>query len=391
MSHVPQLFVFGAIFIAALVVHVVAPRIKLPRVTLLMLLGVAVGPVGFDWLPPDRRAWFATTTDLALAMIGFLLGGEFTLAAMRRHGKALAVLSVGLAAGTAVIVTAGAWLLGVPLPVALLLGGIAPATAPAATVAVLDELEVDSPFATTIRGIVALDDIWGLLLYSLAAAAAAGGAMDGAALDGIMHALVELGTACGVGLALGLAATPLAGRLRGGRPTVLEALGLVLICAGGAEWLDVSPLLAAVAMGATLANLTPHDDLAFREIEDLEWPVLVLFFVFAGASLELHALSAAGLLVPIYVGLRIVGRFVGLGLASAGLGCFDRSHTRWLPLALMPQAGVALGLALSATRSFPEYADTLLSVVIASTLIFELTGPPLTRFAVLSQAREPTA
>lgn len=379
----PDLLVLGLLLLAALAIHGLAPLLRLPRVTLLLLVGVAVGPVGLDLLPPHRGAWFEVATTLALTMIGFLLGGEFTGKALREHGARPIVLSLGLALGTAVTVALGLAAAGTPWPLAILLGGIAPATAPAATVAVLDELEAKGPFASIVRSIVALDDVWGLLAFSLALALAS--ALSGTGTPGaeLLHAGRELGTAALLGVTLGAFGAAVTGRLRTGQPLLLEALGLVLVCAGAAEWWHTSALLSSVVMGATVANLARHHEGAFRDIEDLEWPVLVVFFLLAGSALEVEALTAAGGTVAIYVLLRVVGRFVGLNAAALALPSRRPEDRTWLPIALLPQAGVALGLALEAADAFPGLADALVPTVVASTLVFEVAGPPLTRLAVL--------
>lgn len=377
------LLTLGLILLAAVALHGLAPLLRLPRVTLLMLFGVVVGPLALDLLPAESSSWFEVTTDLALTLIGFLLGGEFSLAALREHGARPVVLSLGLAVGTAAVVTAGLMLVGLPLPVALVLGGIAPATDPAATVAVLDEVGARGSFAATVRSIVALDDVWGLLVFSGAVALATTVAGQGEPWAELGAAAWDLGVSVALGGVLGGLAAPVTGRLRPGQPILLEAVGLVLVCAGAAAMLGVSPLLAAVVMGAGLTHAATHHEMAFRDIEDLEWPVLVVFFVLAGASLRLDGLATAGVVLGAYVVLRVVGRFVGLGGASLMVWERRPGDRTWLPLALLPQGGLALGLTLAAAEALPSAGEVIVPVIVAGTLIFEIGGPPLTRLAAL--------
>jgi DNA ligase D-like protein (predicted 3'-phosphoesterase) len=155
----------------------------------------------------------------------------------------------------------------------------------------------------------------------------------------------------------------------------------VLLCAGLGLALGVSFLIAAVTMGVVVANLAAHHTRPFHEIEGIEWPFLVVFFVLAGASLELEALEAVSLLAAGYIVLRTLGKILGswIGGILAGLPALER---RWLGFGMLPQAGVALGLALLVEERFPEIGVDVLPIVVVSTVFFELVGPVLTRMAV---------
>ena len=171
------------------------------------------------------------------------------------------------------------------------------------------------------------------------------------------------------------------GRIEPGEPTLAEALGVVFLCGGIAIWLEVSFLLAAMTLGAVVANLAKHHTRPFHAIEGVDEPFLILFFVLAGASLELDSLTVLGVVGAAYVALRTFARVVGAEIGGA-LGRFPKSQRRWMGAALMPQAGVALGMALLAAQRFPELADQIMPIVIASTVIFELFGPVATRTAL---------
>lgn len=183
-------------------------------------------------------------------------------------------------------------------------------------------------------------------------------------------------------MVLGVPTAFLTGRLEPGEPTREEALGVVLVLAGVAVWLDVSFLLAAVALGALVANLATHHERPFREIENLEWPFMIVFFVLAGAELRFDDLAAAGLLGVAFLALRTVGKIAGSALAAKIAGGPD-ARPGWLGVALLPQAGVALGLALLAAERSPDVADRLLAVVVATTVLFELVGTALARVALV--------
>ena len=173
----------------------------------------------------------------------------------------------------------------------------------------------------------------------------------------------------------------LSGRIEPGEPMLAEALGVVFLCGGVAIWLGVSFLLASITLGATVANLAKHHTRPFHAIEGVDEPFLILFFVLAGASLEVEALASVGLIGGAYLALRAIARVAGASAGGALAGASPEAR-RWMGLALMPQAGVALGMALLATQRFPQLADTILPVVIASTVFFELLGPAATRLAL---------
>ena len=160
-----------------------------------------------------------------------------------------------------------------------------------------------------------------------------------------------------------------------------EALGLVFICGGVAIWLNVSFLVAAMAMGATIANLARHHDYPFHEIENIEWPFMALFFILAGASLDIGMLQQLGLIGIIYILARVAGKLSGAWL-GAHISHAGSATGRWMGAAMLPQAGVAIGMALLVAERFPGQRDTILTIVIGATVVFELLGPIFTRLSL---------
>jgi Kef-type K+ transport system membrane component KefB len=376
------LVTLGGLFLLGLVTDLLGRHTPLPRVTLLLVVGFLVGPSGFDILPDTGRAWFASVGHLALVMVGFLLGGKITAASLREHGRDVICISIAQVTFTIVLVLGALLLVGTPLVAALLLAGIAPATAPAATADVVSESGADGPFSRTLLGIVAVDDAWGLIAFSLllAVAESVQGGVGAATL--LMRGLWELGGAILLGVCLGIPMAQLTGRIEPGEPTLAEALGMVLLCGGVALWLGVSFLLACMVLGCVVSNTARHHHRPFHAIEGIEWPFMILFFVLAGASLEVESVAGLGVLGAAYVLARIGGRLAGAWVGGAWAGSPPLVR-RWMGMALMPQAGVALGLALIAAQRFGELGETLLPVVIGATVLFELIGPVLTRRALV--------
>jgi Kef-type K+ transport system membrane component KefB len=340
------------------------------------------------FLTPKDGKWFSVVADMALIMIGFLLGEKLTLSSLRRHGRLVLGLSAAEAILTALVVLAGLLLIGVQLDIALLLAGIAPATDPAATTDVVFETKADGKFSRTLLGIVAVDDAWGLIVFSLMLTAAQAFSGRADILAPLMTGAWEIGGALLVGIVLGIPMAYLTGRVRAGEPTLVEALGVVFLCGGIAIWLEVSFLLASMVLGCIIANFARHHTRPFHAIELIDLPFMILFFVLAGASLETEMLSNIGLVGSAYVVLRVVGRFVG-AWAGGAIGRAESLFSRWMGAALLPQAGVALGMALVATQRRPDLGEVILTVVVTSTVLFEIIGPVLTRIALVRMGEVP--
>ncbi len=371
----------GIVLLLGLATDALGRRLRIPRVTLLLVAGLVLGPGLLDLLPAYGEGAFTLAANMALAMVGFLLGEKFTLAALRENGRLVLWLSVAQVVGTAVVVAAGLVFIGVPLALALLFAGIAPATDPAATADVVRESRAEGRFTRVLLGIVAVDDAWGLIVFSLAMTGATVLAGTGEAGALLMEGGRELIGAVVLGVTLGVPSAYFTGRVARGEPTLVEALGVVLLCGGLALWLEVSFLLAAMVLGATVANLARHHQRPFHAIEGIEWPFMVVFFVFAGASFQLESFLHLGVVGTAYCLLRAAGRLVG-AWAGGELAGADSVMRRWMGLALMPQAGVALGMALMAKEKFPAFGEIILPVAVGATIIFELVGPFTTRAAL---------
>lgn len=375
------LLTLGGILLLGLFTSELGRRTFLPRVTLLLIFGAIIGQEALDIIPHVFTERFELAANMALLMVGFLLGGKLTKDSFNRSVKKILWISISAAILTTLVVSLGLIWAGVSIEVAILLGCIASATAPAAILDVVMEGSYKGSFKNLLLSIVALDDAWALILFSLGIAIVT--SLNGSNTEAtpLLSALKEIGGAVVLGLIIGFPASYLTGRIKQGQPILTEALGLMFLCGGLAIWLNVSFLIASMMMGAIIANFAKHHDYPFHAIEGIEWPFMVVFFVLAGASLELSALKDIGMIAVVYIVCRAIGKYTGALLGS------QASHTEqpikcWMGVALLPQAGVAIGMALVAANQFPEYRQMLLSVVISSTVIFEIIGPVFTRLAL---------
>ena len=369
------LVTFGALLVAGLGLDALGRLTRMPRITFLVLFGLATGEAGLDLLPINTHDWYEIVAKVALTMIAFLLGGELSRSNLAAHGRAILTVSLAITLVSIATVGLGLMALGAPMALALLLAGVGLATDPAATRDAVRSGRQENGFTLTVLGVVAIDDAWGVIAFSLILGVVAG---VGGVSDGALQGLIEVFGAVLLGLAIGLPAAVITGRIAPGEPTLVEALGVVLLCAGLSLYFEVSFLLTGMTAGMTVVNLARHHDYPFHEIEHVSWPFLVLFFVLAGASVNLAAVADAGWLSLAFVVLRTLGRILG-GWIGGRLGGLPESQARLIGLALTPQAGVALGMALVASEAAPEIGQTILAATVATTVFFELAGPVLTR------------
>ena len=372
------LILLGVLLSFSIVVDTVSRRTALPRISLLVLVGVGYAVVQqliIGSVKAPLEGLREPLINLALVMVAFLLGGELTISRLKSTGRIIVLLSAAVVLGSLLVVFAGLWALGFPLAVAASLAAISVATDPAAVSEAVDESGQTNLNSRVMLGIVAIDDAWGVIIFGLTMAAMSWVSLADSGSGSLIHSLWELGGGVLLGIALGLPAAWLTGRLKPGRPTQAEALALMLLIAGLSAYLNVSALLAAMVAGFVVVNVSPHHTRSFAEIEQIEWPFLVFFFVLAGASLDLANLDAALVPIAAYVVLRIVGRFIGGYLGVRTLSRNVAGLEPRIGLGLLPQAGVAMGMALLAAERFPEHGALIVTTVVTSTILFELFGP----------------
>jgi len=368
-----------------------ASRIGLPRVTVYLLVGFALGPEAFGALvAPDAVvapfllgaqsiAPLAAIEQIAIGAILFGVGGEFRFPSFRRLGpRALGLSAVeisltGVLVGLAVLFGTGQWQLAVIAP------ALAIASAPSATLVTLREVEAEGPTSRALMLCVGHNNLAALLLFPLLLSLAFGAGSPGAATALAVAALIGGGS---LGLAASVGLEAIAGR----RELVLLGLLLVLLILGGVHWLAPGStglaMLGCFAAGVAVANGSPHANNLFRYLENTVYPLYVLFFIGAGRDLHLGALHAAGVLGLLFVAARTTGKLLGarLGLRMVG---WEGELSPALGAGLLCQAGVALGFVAALEQVTPEATAELREVVVASVVVFELVGPWLVRSTVV--------
>jgi Kef-type K+ transport system membrane component KefB len=380
------LLTLGGMLLVGLLLSTVAQRSFLPRATLLLIFGAIIGEGLLDLIPRSFVNRFDLVAEITLLMVGFLLGGKLTRTSLKDHTGVSFSISICAALLPAVVVCLGMIAMGVVTEIAVLLGCFAAATAPAAILDVVQESRIKNRFSDLLLLIVVLDDVWALLLFAtgMAIVTSLNGSPGEAGFVGPIA--WEMGGAMLLGVTIGLPAAYLTGRIKPGKPMLSEALGIVFLCGGAALWLEVSFLIAALVMGDVIANLARHHEYPFHAIEGIESLFMIVFFLLAGASLEFGALAAIGLTGGVYIICRALGKYLGAWVGGY-LSRSGQDNQLWMGVALLPQAGVAIGMALVAANRFPEYRQIILPIVIASTVVFEVIGPVFTRLAIARSNR----
>jgi len=384
------LVALGLSLLAGYLAHVVGRRAHVPRVTLLLLLGVVVGPHGLHLVPDAVSDWFPVAAQLALSVVGFMLGERFLGKTLRQTGKVVLAVSIAESVGAVVVVLVGLLIMGTPPIAALLLAGIAAATAPAASMDVIREVQSKGPLTDTVLSVVAIDDAYAIILFSLLLVIAQTISGDGFAWSFLLAGAWELLGAVVLGVAIGAPMSWVTGRVRPGELTLLEALGFVLLCGGLASLIGVSYLLACMVLGAVVANRARHHTRPFHAIEGVSQPFLVLFFLLAGFELDPSMFALVGVTGAGYVVFRSIGKVIGsyAGARFARAPSDLAKHVGWC---LLPQAGVALGLGLLAAERFPEFGGAILSLLVGTTFVFEVLGPIATRVSLKRAGETPRA
>jgi len=387
VAELPNILVLGLFLMFGGRAYAIARYLRLPRVTLLVISGIIVGPSGLNVVPDEIVGLFPIMSYIALSMIAFRLGETFINFDLLKSGPRIFGISLGKTIVAAILVFTVAYLIQDDIVLALLLAGLAPASAPAATLDVISETNSKGPLTDTIVRVLAVDNVLGITLFSILLVAAEVIAGAGNPTTEILSGVWEIGGAFILGLAIGWPMARLAGKLKKGKPSLLEITGFLLLCAGLAYQLEISYLLACIILGATVAkNRAQPKKNIFTMIEEVSEPFLVIFFLLAGCELDVSALASLGVIGVLYVLARCLGFIIGGTIAARWVNADSvvQDNIGW---SLFPQAGVSLGLAVLTLEHFPGLGQFLVSIVVSTTVVFELFGPTVTQWR-LFKAKE---
>ena len=390
--------------LAGLLLSRLAKKVELPAVTAYLVAGILIGPyvlgaIGIDGIgvTAHQLEGFSIISDVALGFIAFAMGNEFRLAQLKKIGKQATVIGVFQAIFTTIVVDAILIILHLiiphklSLPAAIVLGSVATATAPAATLMVIKQYKAKGPLTETLLPVVALDDAVGLIVFAISfgiAKSINSGSVD--ILSVVLEPLLEVVLSLVLGAVMGWLFTlceqffhSRSKRMAVSVTFVLMTVGLSLISfeIGGIH-IAFSSLLACMMLGTIFCNACDVSEELMDRADRWTAPILILFFVISGAELDLSVFADVAVIVigVVYIISRSVGKYFGAGISARATKC-SPEIIKYLGITLLPQAGVALGMATKAMELGPDGA-IVRNITLFAVLVYEIVGPYLTKRAL---------
>ena len=387
----------GVMITVGLLGGVLSNKIKFPRITGYIIVGILFSPSVLNLISRGTIERLDIITHAALGIVAYLIGASLRMESIRRLGRTIVWItpfqSVGAwLVGTLVIAFLSPFLFATPgatfmnnyFPMALVIGAMAAATAPAAVMAIIREYKARGPFTTTLLAVVALDDAIAVIAFAIAVGIAQPLVSGGGGISlyqMLATPALEILQSIGIGAALGFALVYLTKLIKTRALLLSAVLGIVMLCTGLANYLGISLIMANMTIGFIVANRV-GDSEPITVVEGVEEVVFAIFFVFSGMHFDASVMSTAGILALLIVATRFVGKYFGTRI-GATISQAPTAIKKYLGLALLPKAGVTLGLALLAQRAFPLLGSLIFNGVLTSVIINELVAPPLTKYAII--------
>ncbi|MBN2279985.1 MAG: cation:proton antiporter [Candidatus Marinimicrobia bacterium] len=402
---VEVLLLLGSIIVLGHILGKNMKYVKLPSIIGYMVFGVLLGPSLLNIVHDQLQLELGFITDIALSFVAFSIGLELKFSVLKSFGRGIVYIILLESFAALFAVTIGIYLLTRDLPLALLFGAIAPASAPAGTVAVILEYKARGPLTKALYTVVGFDDGLGIIIFGFAAAIAKNiliqetGALDNNILLTLWHPLKEITYSILFGGIIGLVFSFVIQKLKNVNEVLVMIVGFILIISGLCNIFHISIIFTNMVVGMMIVNTQRHSLVhKINEYLPLLMPILfILFFTLAGANLHLEALSSLGMIGVIYVIARTFGLISGSILGSI-LGKVEDNIRKYLGLGILSQAGVAIGLSLIVSKEFTgigkiidpatgmtngdRIGSMVLTTVTVTCIFFELIGPILTKYAL---------
>ena len=359
--------------------------VKLPNVTGYLIIGLLLGPFCLNLIPAETVDKLSFIPTVALGFIAFSIGAEFKLSYLKKVGKTPVVIAVCESLGAVLVVDLALIVTGNDVPFSLCLGAIAAATAPAATLMVVRQYKAKGELTETLLAVVAIDDATALMFFGISVAIAqsieTGGA--GSIVMTILRPVIEIVGALILGGLMGVLFRFLVKWFTGRGNRLAITYALVFACLGISELLGLSSLLACMLLGAVLVNTSNESDKIFEQTDRMTPPLFMMFFFLSGAGLDVRLIPQVGVIGIIYIIFRVVGKVLGTAIGGK-ISHASPKIQKYLGFTLVPQAGVAIGLATTAMKVVPEHGPGIKTVILCGTVIYELIGPVITKLALKS-------
>lgn len=399
--HISGLTLLGVAIIVSFYMGRVARLVKLPSLIGYMIVGVILGPSVFHLFDGTSVEKFSFITEVALGFVAFSIGSELNMSSLRRLGKGIISIIIAESFGAFIVVTLAIYILTRDLPMSLIFGSMAPASAPAGTVAVIQEYKAKGSLTKTLYAVVGFDDGLAIIIFGFAAALAknlliteASGTSENV-LQALLEPAREIGLSILIGTVVGWLFFRIVRKLQSTRDILIVVFGFILLSTGLSTRWHLSLILTNMVVGFVLANAR-HESLLHRVSAPLSeiMPLLfVLFFCLAGANLQLSALPALGIVGIVYIFGRTAG-LIGGARIGAIFGHVEDKVKKYVGLGILSQAGVAIGLSLIIKHDFIlldekyelphalKIGSSVLATITATCIFFEIIGPILTKIAL---------
>lgn len=380
------LFYIGLILIAGLLMGKIVTYIKLPEVTGYLIAGVLIGSSVFGLIPAEAAHEFGIISEVALGFIAYSIGSEFNFHHMKQLGGSVILITIFEALGAVILVDLSMiFIFNQSLSFSIVLGAIAAATAPAATLMVIRQYKAKGPLVNTLLPIVAMDDAVGIIIFGISITVAKSITTVGAQLPlakMILNPFLEIILALILGIGFGIILSIIANKASGSDQLLCITIAALFLAIGISVELGTSPLLVCMSIGAAVTNTVPNNKRVLSIIDRFTPPVFIAFFTIAGVELNISVLKQVGLIGIAYIIIRMLGKICGAAF-GAKLAKMPTVVQKYLGFTLVPQAGVAIGLAMVAETTLPPpNGSKIRTIILAATVIYELIGPLMTKIAI---------
>ncbi len=400
MGELNSILIIGLLLTFGTIASKLFKLIKVPQVVGHILIGVFLGVSGLQLLNTANLPNFSVITTLTLGLVGFTIGGELRWARLKRFGKSIFIITIFESLTATILVGSFVYFITSNIPIALILGSLAAATAPGGTTTILQEYRARGPLTSHLLGVVGADDAFAIIIYafSLNIAKAFLSASTSIDLKLILHIIsYDILMSIVIGFILGFIISLIMLQVKHKDIKLLVILSALFGCTGLSDWLGLSLILSNMSMGVIIGNIRPHRSKTYFDLlQQFSVPTFVLFFILIGAQLDISLLPTLGLLGSAYIILRMIGKYFGVYI-GASISSSNQNVKKYLGFCLFSQAGVAIGLAIATQIELSrisveagQMGFLVLNLITASTFVFQTIGPIFTRYALVksNEARE---
>lgn len=382
------LFYVGIIITSGLIMGRIVSYFKLPHITGYLIAGVIIGPSILGLVPHVETSKMTVISEIALSLIAYSIGCEFNFNNLKKTGKSVIIITIFQALGAVILIDlAMIYIFKQPVPFSIILGAIATATAPGPILMIVKQYRAKGPVVDTLLPLVALDDALGIVIFGICAAIATVLSSAGAhlsILNMILLPLEEIIASIVIGIGLGVILGTIINKIKEDELLIAIIVSILFIGVGLSHRFHASPILLCMILGGTVCNVVPHikNIRVLHRVESFTPPIYIAFFTLAGVELDIILVKDVGLIGVGYILIRMVGKIAG-SYVGGRIAHSPKTVQKYLGFTLIPQAGVAIGLAMVAESILPHpYGQNVRTIILAATVVYELIGPLMAKIAI---------